>query len=367
MNGSYLLASFAALAAVVPAAAYDRRVSGRELLEKGAPRLLFAGNASLDLFAAVDESVIKSLDKAKARPKGITMKSIKKVGDKILVDTKTPTETSANAARAYAYCGGKAAYFGVLGKDDLANEFDNYLTYNGVEMKTIRRPDMHTSHLYSLVTPDGQYSKYYVSGAAETLTADDLDESIMDKFDFYVVNGFMLGSPSNVDLTNKMVDAALSRGKKIITLFANTVCVRKYGELLKPIAEKSAYLSGNLEEYMRLYNFDTPEEVFEYFEDLTSVKKLQHKAVIITMGTNGALIIFRGRRFEIPATGVTVVNASGAGDFFAGALLYGILNGYSVYQAGEFARAIVGDVISKMSRRIGDGIHHQINHIKGGA
>ncbi|CDR93724.1 Ribokinase like superfamily protein, putative [Babesia bigemina] len=367
MNGSYLFAAFAALVAVASAAAHDRNLTGKEMVEKGSPRLLFAGNASLDLFAAVDESVIKSLDKSKARPKGITMKSIKKVADKILIDTKTPTEPSANAARAYAYCGGKAAYFGVLGKDDLADEFDNYLTYNGVEMKTIRRPDMHTSRLYALATPDGMYNKYYLPGAAETLTVDDLDESIMDKFDFYVVNGFMLGSPATVEFTNKMVDAALSRGKKIITLFANTVCVKKYGDLLKPIAEKSAYLSGNLEEYLRLYNFDTAEELFEYFEDLTSVKKLQHKTVIITMGTNGAVIIFRGRRFEIPATGVTLINTTGAGDFFAGAMLYGLLNGYSIYQAGEFARAIVGDVLSKMSRRIGDGIRHQINHIKNAA
>ncbi|GIX66346.1 adenosine kinase [Babesia caballi] len=364
MNSSSFLAAVFGVFAAFASTAICRDASGNERLELGPTRLFFAGNAMVDMFARVDQSVIDSLNFAKGESNGITPETFKALGEKVQVESKNPGGSSANTARAYAYLGGKASYFGLIGEDELADDFDSYLGSYGVDMKTIRRPGTFTSQLYSLVTPDAERSMYLLFGASRTIVAEDVDASVMDDYDYYVVNGFMFGTPGHIAFTNKMIDAALSRGKKIITLFANSVCIRKYSEHLKPVAAKSAYLSGNLEEFSKLYGIDDKEELFLHFEDLTSVRKLQHKAVIITMGGEGAYIIFRGKRYFVPPTGVEVVDTTGAGDFFAGSVLYGLLNGFTVEQSGEFARAVLSDILTHMGTSVSEDVRAKVAAIK---
>jgi sulfofructose kinase len=62
--------------------------------------------------------------------------------------------------------------------------------------------------------------------------------------------------------------------------------------------------------------------------------------VAATVGADGALAYFRGRRIHSPAFKVECRDTTGAGDAFHGGFIYGLLAGFSVEQTLEFANAV---------------------------
>ncbi|GIX66356.1 adenosine kinase [Babesia caballi] len=340
---------------------------GHEILENGPSSILFTGHPLANLIARVDPSVIESLNFAKGESNGITPETFKKLGERVNVESIHPGCSSSNSAFAYSYLGGDSSYYGLVGDDEYADLFEERLSHCGVKNLIIRKRELFTSQLYSLVTPDAERTMYLMFGASHTMKSDDLDESIMDNFDYYAVNGFMFADDDQVKLTNKMIDAALSRGKGVITFLANSSCVRRHGDHLKAAAEKSIYLTGNLEEFRELYGLEEPEKLFTMFEELTDGEKPQHKAVIITMGSEGAYVTYHGKRYFVPPCDVEAVDTTGAGDFFAGAFFYGLLNGYSIKTSSEFAVVTVGDTISRVGITFSDGLAAKIVDIKASA
>ncbi|GIX66345.1 adenosine kinase [Babesia caballi] len=367
MNVVSLFSVAVALWASVISVALSKIATGDEVVERGPASLFFACNGLAAMLARVDQSVIDSLNFTKGESNGVTPETFKALGERVNVEFRSHGSSSANSARAYCYLGGKASFFTVLGDDEHADLFDSYIGSHGVDMMTIRRPGTFTSQIYTLITPDAERSMYLLWGASHTIKPGDLSASVMDNYDYYVVNGFMFATPGHVEFSHKMIEAALSRGKQLILLLANRVCIRKWSDLLKPIAAKSAYISGNLEEYSMLYGLEEPEKLFTMFEELTDGEKPQHKAVIITMGGDGAMVMFQGQRYFVPPTGVNVIDTTGAGDIFAGSILYGLLNGLSVKKSGELARAMVGDILPRVGTKFSDGLAAKIVDIKASA
>ncbi|GIX66344.1 adenosine kinase [Babesia caballi] len=368
MNAFFLFtAVFGVVTGCVRASApavFSVYATGEEVLETGPSRVLFAGNSLYDIVARVDQSVVDSLKVDEGVSNGITPEASKKLEEQLEVLAKNPGGSAANIARAYCFCGGKGAYFGVHGTDNLGYEFDEFLSSYGVDLEVVHRPDTFTSQLYNLITPDADRSQHFLMGASETISESDIDQSIMDKYDYVAITGFMVGTPHRVAFVDKLVAAAFTRQKKLIIFLSDMMCVRKWGDKLKVLADQATYISGTLEEYSLLYNLEKPDELLDFFVEKTKGEYPEHKAVIMTMGHAGAIVIFQGKIFFVPPTGVDVVDTTGAGDFFAGSMLCGLLNGYSVAQASEFARAVVGDVISKYGTSVSSSVHDKIEQIK---
>ncbi|CDR93716.1 Ribokinase-like superfamily protein, putative [Babesia bigemina] len=337
---------------------------GDAVLENRSNSVLFVGHPLINLLARADYSVIERLGVAKGESNLVTRDTFDELEKLVNVENMSPGCSSSNSAIAYSYLGGKTSYYGLMGDDDEATAFGDMLATYGVDNIAIRVPGQRTSQVYCLVTPDADRTMYVLFGASHTMKPSDLDENIMERFDYYAVNGFMFADEDQVALTNKMVESALSRGKGVITLFANSFCIRRNGKYLKPIADVSAYISGNLEEYTELYEIYSREELFSMFEERTSGSTPQHKAVVITMGSEGAMVMCQGTRVYVPPCNVEVVDTTGAGDFFAGSFLYGVLNGWNVRKAGQFAVAMVSDIISHMGLTISKDTRAVIDAIK---
>ena len=73
--------------------------------------------------------------------------------------------------------------------------------------------------------------------------------------------------------------------------------------------------------------------------------------VACTDGANGAHILTQGNRWHVPATPVQIVDATGAGDLFAGAFLWALTSGLSPEQCGQAGCIAAGEVISHIGAR----------------
>jgi len=103
-----------------------------------------------------------------------------------------------------------------------------------------------------------------------------------------------------------------------------------------------------------------PEEFalgFSKKEDIerSAIFLLKHgpKTVVVTQGATGSLIKTEEKTFFQPAFQVPVVDTTGCGDVFHGGFIYGLLKGWPVEIAAEFASAVAGLKCGKLGGRAG--------------
>lgn len=72
----------------------------------------------------------------------------------------------------------------------------------------------------------------------------------------------------------------------------------------------------------------------------------------MTLGENGSLVMHGGEAYTIDGLSVKAIDTTGAGDMYAGALLYGITNGMTWRQAGHLASHAASRVVSQMGARL---------------
>ena len=74
--------------------------------------------------------------------------------------------------------------------------------------------------------------------------------------------------------------------------------------------------------------------------------------VALTLGANGSILMHGGEVVPIEGVSVEAVDTTGAGDMYAGGLLFGITNGLDWQQAGKLASHAAARVVSQMGARL---------------
>jgi ribokinase len=78
-----------------------------------------------------------------------------------------------------------------------------------------------------------------------------------------------------------------------------------------------------------------------------------HDAVVVTLGAEGALVVHGGRTERIPAPAVDVVDTTGAGDAFCGALADALARGAALVEAARWAVAAAARSVTAPGARGG--------------
>ena len=87
---------------------------------------------------------------------------------------------------------------------------------------------------------------------------------------------------------------------------------------------------------------------------LAGARKVLHfgpRAVVVTMGSKGSLIVTRDNPAYVPAFRVAVVDTTGAGDCFNAAFVTGYLEGWSLVRCGRFATAAAAISVTRVGGR----------------
>ncbi len=83
-------------------------------------------------------------------------------------------------------------------------------------------------------------------------------------------------------------------------------------------------------------------------EDLSSLCKL----VIVTLGSNGSLIVNKNNVEIIESTTKgKIIDTTGAGDIYAGGFIHGLINNCSLRKCGEIASICAGQIITQLGSR----------------
>ena len=111
------------------------------------------------------------------------------------------------------------------------------------------------------------------------------------------------------------------------------------------IEEDVDLLFCNLEEARALTGKEDPIECARQIH--------QHcENVALTLGVHGSLLMHEGEVIPIEGVPVSAIDTTGAGDMYAGGVLFGITNGLSWQQAGRLASHAAARIVGQMGARL---------------
>jgi sugar/nucleoside kinase (ribokinase family) len=79
--------------------------------------------------------------------------------------------------------------------------------------------------------------------------------------------------------------------------------------------------------------------VLDWREGLETIRKICPGLLGVTLGEDGAAVVWEGKIFEFPSFPVDVVDSTAAGDVFHGAFVFAILQGWSLGRCMRFSNA----------------------------
>jgi 2-dehydro-3-deoxygluconokinase len=100
-----------------------------------------------------------------------------------------------------------------------------------------------------------------------------------------------------------------------------------------PIIAQSDIFLPSLDDVVALSGLQDPQDIVQWSHNLGAC------TVVLKLGTDGVLVSHQGRCIQIPAHIVKALDATGAGDCFAGNLLARLCAGDSMHQAARYANA----------------------------
>lgn len=242
-----------------------------------------------------------------------------------------PGGKGANQAVAAARLGAHVTMIGCVGGDAFGREMRDTLIAEDIDTTHILvHPESATGVALIQVDAAGQNSIAVASGANFQLTSADVESAMqaIEKFDVLVMS---LETPLETIYTAAKI--ASQRGAKVLLNPAPA-------QMLKPdLLELVDVLLPNEHEVALM----TRQPALQSAADLqTAAQKLLSlgvKNLMVTMGSQGAILFDGKTESNIPACPVQAVDTTAAGDCFVGALAVGLCEGRSLLAAAEFASA----------------------------
>jgi sugar/nucleoside kinase (ribokinase family) len=306
------------------------------------------GNAMVDVLAHADEAFLDANGIGKGIMQLIDMERAVALYDRIGPAKEISGGSAANTIAGIAALGGRTAYVGKVKDDQLGRIFAHDLRAQGAVYETPLAPratEQETGRCIVLVTPDGERSMNTYLGWSEFLTPSDIDEAQMAGADWIYLEGYRFDGPESHAAFAKAIKACKEGGGRVSLTLSDPFCVERHRDAFRRmIRDDIDLLFANRAEILSMYQTDD-------FHAALKAAAAEVEIVACTEGEHGAHILAGGAHWHAPAIPTRIVDATGAGDLFAGAFLWGISEGHSYATAGRMGCIAASEVISHIGAR----------------
>ena len=311
--------------------------------------IICIGNALVDSLTQIEESKINELNLNKARMTLVDKQRSNFLLQNIENQIYEAGGSAANTAYWISQLGGEVGFIGKISNDELGNQFQSSLKDSGLKDFTVfEEEDNQTGLCAIFITPDGERTMNTYLGAGEYLSVNDLNlDSIKDANILYM-EGYLWDKPSSKEAFLHAAKLNKETGGMNAISLSDVFCVDMHRESFKDFIKNDIdYVFCNEDELNSLFELNNIDESIENFLNLFP----NVKQIICTLGSSGVKIIEKGRSYHFDATEASVVDKTGAGDFFAGGYLYGLQKNLSLVDSAEIANRSAAHVISEIGVR----------------
>ncbi|MDA8312440.1 MAG: ribokinase [Actinomycetota bacterium] len=233
----------------------------------------------------------------------------------------------ANQAAAAARCGATVAMVGRVGNDPYGHAQREALSDDALDVSFVEVTDgVPTGLAIVMVTPDGENSIIVVPGANRRLSAADVDAAAP-----LVTTARVLVAQLEVPLeaVQRAVDLAAESAGFVVLNCA------PFSALPVSVLASTTVLVANEVEAAALARCPTG-SLEEAFDAASRIHTMGPRYAVITLGPLGAVVVGAHEHAHVPAKSVPVVDTTGAGDAFVGALAAALSKGRGIVDAVRF-------------------------------
>jgi 2-dehydro-3-deoxygluconokinase len=246
---------------------------------------------------------------------------------------------TSNFIIAAARQGAKTAYLTRIGDDEFGCMLLGLWDREQVDASRVTVDSgAHTAVYFVTHGEQGHSFSYMRSGsAASRMQPSDLDPASLRDARFLHASGISQAiSASACDTVFAAIDAARGAGASIIydpNLRTRLWPLARARAIIRATAGMSDYFLPSLEDAQLFSGRDSPDAIIDWCLDAGATH------ILLKLGRDGVLVCDGTRREHVPGIAVDVIDATGAGDCFAGALAARLTAGDTLMDAARYANA----------------------------
>ena len=308
------------------------------------------GNALLDIECEVAPTVLEKL----GIDKGVMTLLDEASQNKILnhlgdIHTKrTCGGSGANTIVAVSQFGGKAFYSCKVANDEAGQYYLNELLECGVDTNIDLQSEAGgiTGKCLVFVTPDADRSMNTFLGISSSFSPAELVPEAIAESTYTYIEGYLVTGESTKQAGIKAREIAAAAGRKVAFTLSDENMAKFFKPgLLEMIGGGVDLLFANEGEAFELAGTQDLAAAVAYFKTIA-------KTFAITRGSKGSVIFDGKSLIEIAPFPVVAIDTVGAGDMYAGGVLYGLTNGLDWATAGRLGSIASSKVVTTLGARL---------------
>ncbi|MGB3691097.1 MAG: adenosine kinase [Spirulinaceae cyanobacterium] len=264
--------------------------------------------------------------------------------------------SAANTIVAISQMGGQTFYSCKIANDATGSAYLEDILNCGVDTNSTldNRPEGITGTCLVFVTPDADRTMNTFLGITADLSIDELVPEAIADSQYIYIEGYLVSSPIGKATAIKAKEIAEQAGVKTSLSLSDPNMVEFFKPgLLEMIGSGVDFLFANEAEALKMADTKEIKTAIEFLKTIA-------QGFAITLGAEGSLIFDGEKTITIPAHEVTAVDTVGAGDMYAGAMLYGITQGKNFTQAGNLASIASAKVVTSYGPRLETGVVQEL-------
>ncbi|MBU3741771.1 MAG: adenosine kinase [Candidatus Kapabacteria bacterium] len=253
--------------------------------------------------------------------------------------------SAANTVIAFAQFGGRASYCSLLGKDAMGAFYASEFNDLGIVLDAEQVAGATTGTCLVLITPDSERTLNTTLAVNTEFTRRNIDEERIKASEWIYIEGYKLTDDNGAEAVDMAMFYAKKHDTNVAISCSDGFIVDVFGDRLRPLLDRAQLVFCNEREATTLARVEHGQEAYRALASA-------YPNVVVTMGAHGSRIGWNGHHCDVPAYAVEAVDATGAGDMFAGAFMYGVLHRHHPEHAGRLASYASAQVVAQYGARL---------------
>lgn len=265
--------------------------------------------------------------------------------------------SAANTMIGVARFGGQAYYACLIGRDSWGDFYQRDLEAAGVATNSANRSEGKTGQCLIFITPDADRTLNTYLGISSAIGPTQLQENIIADSQYVYLEGYLFSSDDGFAAAVQAQEMARRNGTKVSLTLSDPFMVSAFKERFDTLLQKGVdLLFCNEEEALACTGASAREAA-------GAILASQVGMAYITCGADGALVYADGAHHMVPGVAVEAVDTTGAGDLFAGGVLYGLTHDYNPVDAARLGSYAAAQVVARFGPRLKESLADQIGPI----